>query len=402
MVRNPILDDPAVQIEKHELAQFRAEEGRFPKDGELAEWRARNLDAARARRAQEDATRAKEQAQEDARRAKEHARTERIRAAREAVIKRRMATRMQRPENYVPPTSVDEVIRRIAAGESYFEEAKLPDRRYDRFNEANRPDAVDFEACNFANASFANFAFTPDFNVKDALFHGADISRCQFHIGSNCTGADFSNVSFDKTAFYKGAIVTGASFEGAHLGYACSIQFDYNRVLHGDVRNASSEWNKLWKAFTGIQQFLNISLGIGYFGLLLTKIFLFSALGTLQKVALENPAFAQANAQLKLLQDGIPVWQMVFGGASQSYYSFGVAAVILIYQILRYRLTRQIGPMIEDQRADGRTPRLRDYVGLMKSYRRAQILGFVAVGVFSIDLYLALTDIVFPINFARS
>lgn len=316
---------------------------------------------------------------------------------RNAILTHRRAIRLQRPKNYVAPKSFAEIEARMAAGEAYFEGASFDGLRYYPHQDAE-PLLVDLEECNFANVRFSGVYFPPSTLAAGAVFHGANFYGCRIYARADFERADFSQATFHKTLFFHGARLEDASFEEARFRYYCSLEFDRNRVFRADIQKVRSTWMTLRRAFTGIEQFLNIAFCLAYFTLLLAKVYVLSAVGDIQSAVLEQQAANGLTGDAAPFENGVPVWQMVFAGGTPTAYSVGVAVLVLLYQIGRYQLTRKIGPMIEDQRTDGRTPAWDDYARLFKWYRRVQVLGFVALTVFVVDLYYGLSGTVHPIS----
>lgn len=308
------------------------------------------------------------------------------------ILGHRRSIREKRPENYSPPRDLDELNARVKAGEAFFEEMDLS---LDFF--AN---PIDLEACNMSKSTFGPAHLMDKTRLADALFRSCDFTKCKFGPGTDAARADFSKSDFRDVTFRDGANIHRASFEDCSFSDGSAVRFDRNRVFRADIRQARSDWNILWRAFTGVEQVLNIVFCLGYFAMIIAKIFAFSALGAFQSMALAQPGVAEANARFGVLENAVPVWQMVFGGATPTVYSVGVAGIILIYQIGRYRLTRRIAPLIENEKSEGNTPARADYDGLLKQHRRLQILGVIALAAFSIDLAFALFGIVYPINWA--
>lgn len=317
--------------------------------------------------------------------------------ARNAILAHRRAVRMQRPNNYIAPKNYAEIQARMAAGEAYFVGASFEGLTYHPSQEAEMP-IVDLEECNFGGVAFNGLYFPPSTIASGAVFRDANFYGCHIYSGANFESADFSRAAFHKTIFFRGARLENASFEEARFNYYCTIEFDRNRVLRADLQKVRSTWMTLRRAFTGIEQFLNIAFCLGYFVLLLSKVYVLSTVGDIQHAVLERQIHAPLPEHTALPEGGVPVWQMVFAGGTPTAYSIGVAVLILIYQIGRYQLTRKVGPMIDDQRTDGRTPAWADYASLFKWYRRVQVLGFVALAVFFVDLYYALSSTVYPMN----
>ncbi|WP_299554196.1 pentapeptide repeat-containing protein [uncultured Tateyamaria sp.] len=319
--------------------------------------------------------------------------------ARRAILVHRKAIRMQRPDNYVAPESFAEVQSRMAAGEAYFKGASFEGLHYSPYQNTEPP-IVDLEECNFSDVKLNGVYFPPSTMAGGAVFGAAKLYGCHAYASADFERADFSRAVFHKTSFFSGVRLEDASFEDARFHYYCSIEFDRNRVRCADLQKVRSKWMALKRAFTGIEQFLNVAFCLAYFTLLLAKVYVLSTVGDIQTAVLKRQAELGLGEGAVLFEEGVSVWQMVFAGGTPTAYSLGVAVIILLYQIGRYRLTRKIGPMIEDQRTDGRTPAFRDYASLFTWHRRVQVLGFVALAVFVIDLYYALSNTVYPVNWS--
>lgn len=226
---------------------------------------------------------------------------------------------------------------------------------------------------------------------------GAFFTKCVFHSGCDFENAILKDATLRDVSFQGGVNLADTSFEGAKFEGSCSIAFDQNLVLRSNFKYVSSDWVRIYTSFTGIQQFINIAFCFGYFLLLFGKIFALSALATLQSRFLLDSETSVILNEAFLLDKGSPIWQLVFGGASPTFLSITVAVLILVYQVERYRLTNSIAPMIEDQKTDGVTPRQQNYTSLVARFKRNSLLGFFALSVFLIDLFFALTGVVYPL-----
>ncbi len=127
-----------------------------------------------------------------------------------------------RPLDYQPPESADELLHRYAAGERYFWDVDIPEKS--DFRNSMLADAtfdhgmlsdIDFQGANLQHVGFLNC------NVKCTDFRGADLE-----------GATFTGSSVEATYFGK-ANLTGVSFAGAYAyGY---------ELKDGDMPDAQGE-----------------------------------------------------------------------------------------------------------------------------------------------------------------
>ena len=110
-----------------------------------------------------------------------------------------------------PPTTVEELLARYAAGERYFVGAELDEPRVDMSGVVL--DGADLSACWFMT-SFRNAS------LKDTKFCRANVKCCDFS-GADLSNADFSEAALEATV-WDGAVLAGARFGdvslyGAHL-----------------------------------------------------------------------------------------------------------------------------------------------------------------------------------------
>jgi uncharacterized protein YjbI with pentapeptide repeats len=111
-----------------------------------------------------------------------------------------------KPADYRPPMSAEELVRRYNAGERYFWEVDIPERADLRhvtlagatFNGGWLSD-LDFSEANLRDASFLRC------NLKCTDFRGADLLGAIFR-GSSLEATDFGNTD-----------LSGIDFTGAHV-----------------------------------------------------------------------------------------------------------------------------------------------------------------------------------------
>ena len=111
---------------------------------------------------------------------------------------------MQKPPDYRPPETVQELLERYGAGERYFAETDLPDGSdlngailEGAYLEFSWFHSVNFSRANLKGVSFGNC------NVKCANFSQANLE------GANFRGAAVESINLE------GANLTGASFAGS-------------------------------------------------------------------------------------------------------------------------------------------------------------------------------------------
>ena len=115
-----------------------------------------------------------------------------------------MTENIERPANYQPPQSAEDLLLRYSEGERYFAELELDDATYD------------FQNVILEGADFSRSFITADFRgakLKRAAFRSANIKTCDFR-NADLAGADFSGALLEGTEF-EGANLQGARFEGA-------------------------------------------------------------------------------------------------------------------------------------------------------------------------------------------
>jgi uncharacterized protein YjbI with pentapeptide repeats len=382
MVYDPRKSDPEIMLSEIESKEYSHKFGHRPTFEQLNKYRAEKARQASIKLAEQtDKEAVKRKIMDEKARERQE--------QRKRIVSQRLANRNRRPKNYRPPKKLDDLIARNLAGESYFADAEVS------FEIDGKSLILDFEGCNFTGATLTDITLNEGSTFENVIAQGATLRQCSFLSESNFANVDLKNATIEETAFEESAIITGTSFEGARFDNKCRIPFDENLVLRANFKSVSSDWVQIYTAFTGVQQFINITFCFGYFFLLIGKIFALGTLAGIQKRILSDPNLGELIANALKLDGGTPVWQLTFGGATPTFLSIVVAGLILIYQIERYRLTNAIAPMIEDQKTDGITPRVENYLSLTKQFKRNFYLGIIALTVFCIDLFFALISVVY-------
>lgn len=381
MVIDPTKNDPDFILSKTEHKKYFAKFGHNPTPEQL-----RTFLEQEARQAKiEDAERTAIQNElKQAQRQRED--------ERKKIVSERIAKRNQIPNNYQPPKSLTELLIRVSTGESYFVDAEVS------FLTDDRSLILDFEGCNFSGATLTDIRLFKGSTFENVIAQGATFKDCLFYSGSKFAHSDLKNATIEDTLIERSVTLTGTSFEGVTFSKSCKIAFDQNLVLRANFKSVSSEWVKIYTAFTGVQQFTNIAFCLGYFLILFGKIFALSIFAEAQTRMRSDPMMKGFTEKALLLDSGTPVWQLVFGGATPTLLSISVAVLIFAYQVERYRLTNAIAPMIEDQKTDGITPKIENYQSLTERFNRNFYLGLLALIVFLIDLFYALFGVVYPPN----
>lgn len=245
----------------------------------------------------------------------------------------------------------------------------------------------DLEAFNFDGATFRHVTFAKDANLTDATMVGADLEDVTFEPGCNVSNVDFRQTHFDSVTIMPGCLIQGASFQLARFEKGISVEFDHNN-LSGAAFAAPrrDRWFGLSRSYSTIAQVLNAILSMTYFALILIKLYLFRALGTVQQAAFERtPSAAMQGADFSR----VTVFDFVFGS---QWSSFALAFLIITYQALRLYLTVNIAPLIEAERQSGHTPLLVDFARLLRLQRLTSVLGWIALLVFLYEIYGLLTQ----------
>ena len=114
-----------------------------------------------------------------------------------------------RPTNYKPPESREELLRRYASGERSFPDTELS--------------GADLAGVTLDGASFERWSWFSSTNFDGASLRGTSFRECNVKCASfrhaDLTGASFQLAAVEATEF-DGAKVEGVSFVGAtHYGY---------------------------------------------------------------------------------------------------------------------------------------------------------------------------------------
>lgn len=356
--------DPESELLRLERAAYCRKHGRFPSDEELRRDRDEEEQLSRERDREERERQAKRQQDKEIEDEK-----------RRSVIARRIAAAETRPINYVPPASVEKLRERVKDGEAYF-----PDMRLNE--DGMEDDVIDFdlEACNCSSGRFHRIVFAGA-NLSGASFSNSKFVKIRFAATTTCKSVDFHGSVFQDTQFERSCTVTGSDFRDANFDGKSSIEFDRNSILHARFSRTNS-YQQLTAAYTPARQFLNVSLGLGYVGLMVGKVYFLSAVAAAQSTLMSKALVRDAFDFDSMEREGRTIASIIVQGMSPSIVTAGLFILVLLYQVGRWHVTTIVGPMIEYQRSDGRTPNKDSYEGAIKFQRIVKWLGWAAFGVF--------------------
>ncbi|WP_370205960.1 hypothetical protein, partial [Pararhodobacter marinus] len=130
-------------------------------------------------------------------------------------------------------------------------------------------------------------------------------------------------------------------------------------------------------------------------------IFLLATLAQGQSWALDAAALGGAGVPEGLTAGvregvrGVPVWRLAFEGLVPGDYSLLIALLIALHQRARYVVTTRLAPLLDLQRYDRVTPPRDAFAMLAVLDRLTALLGFVVLVIFSANLYLAATSVIY-------
>lgn len=238
---------------------------------------------------------------------------------------------------------------------------------------------LDLDLFDFQGSSFKNVNFVRNAQLCGCDFSGSKLENVYFGGGVNVTEADFSNCELKNVTFDYNCKISGASFRFAKFRRGVKIQVDRNHLATTifDERR-TDEWAKMAKSFSGIWQYINLTLGGLYMMILIIKLYAFNFIVEWSAALLGKDTSNQSEFV------SISTFEFLFGS---SVWSIILALLILTYQGLRLFLTVSIGPMIDYEVRSGYTPERSAYLPLIRATKILRILGWVALLLFVFELW---------------
>lgn len=357
-------DDPNFKLDAYWSKQFHKVHGRFPDKTELSDFERSAHEKSEALRQEEERKRAESEKVETAKL-----------LARADLVRSRLQSREEIPQAYSPPDSVQRLLEIIDSGGTYVAFTKIRGEKDKRISLD-----VDLEALNLENSVFEFVDFSSKCNLDDANFKDSTFRNVTFRSNCSVNGTNFSGSNFSSTKFSPDADVLGASFKDSSFENGSYIDFDRNLILDAFFKDGRSDsWYKLSSPFSGIWQFINVTLSSAYLISLYFKLQLFNGLSTTSQYARSLLDYEPTRK--------ITLYEFVFG---ESYSGAFAAILILLYQILRLYVTLKIGPMIESTKTSGVTPEKFRFTGYLRITPLIKALGYLALVAFLWNFWLLL------------
>lgn len=205
-------------------------------------------------------------------------------------------------------------------------------------------------------------------------------------------------------AHLEGASLEEAHLEGAHIRLANldladltsvnGLRFNENRVHRARIPgNAKDPWSVLRRGYTGPWFFVHLLLLTMFFTPYVAKIFYLSAVSDAHML-IERKAETLADelseydtlkrfydTQTARFEDAHErkraVWVLI--GWTESWWSFGMAMVIVLYNAMRGFLTLKVSSLRDAEERSEITPRLDEYWRLFQIHRVARVIVHAAV-----------------------
>jgi Pentapeptide repeats (8 copies) len=248
-------------------------------------------------------------------------------ARRYARMREARAKSHSKPDDYLPPTSAEELKLRIAAGESYFAGAQL---------DCEDLSGAALMGCNFSNGTFRN--------VK---FNGADLSQADL---SAAIFSEYPDSNGPQPTDFSDAILEEADFSGSDIVGAVGLEFDNNYIK--DVRisdRPTDAWSKLKDRYTAFSSFVTILFSALYFLPVIFTLLLWYTVGGVQEF---YPEFVARLTDLINVRSGssfdycpsddcVTTWSFVAAIliTPNGIKFAGLAIALFVYNVLRVRVT---------------------------------------------------------------
>lgn len=301
---------------------------------------------------------------------------------REKIIAVRKASGTHRPDEYVPPMSLEQLQTAVDAGQYYLEGCVIK-------GSETSPVIIhlDLAGTNLARAEFYHVRFS-----KSADLSEADLSDCILHDvafadGCRLIATNFNNARrIEKLKVAQGAIIKRASFQFAKFHSKPDIAFDENNILNAVFyARRSDSWTKLSSAYSAIRQIIYIFLFALYVAPILFKVYLFQAVASSDELMTILGAVGEARTNGEYGENTVTVWQIVFG---ESMSSILAVSLFIVFHVARAYITMAISPLIDSERQTGYTPAKESYQPLIKLNNGVRVLLLIVLALIFWDLYL--------------
>lgn len=364
-------DDIGFKLDMYWSKKFHKVHGRFPNRKEL-------VDFERLAHAEAEAESLVIKQKEERERAEKERLLEMEDLARSNLVRSRLRNRNEIPKDYSPPDSVKQLLEMVQSGETYVAFTKIRGTADERILID-----TDLEGLNLESSIFEFVDFSSSCNLNKVNFKNSTFQDVTFQSKCSAKEVDFYYSTFSSTKFSPEACIIDASFKNCSFENDSYIDFDKNLI--SDVvflkNDRTDSWHKLSTPFSGIWQYINVTLSGAYLISLYFKIQMFNGISATSQHARHLIEYETTKK--------ITLYEFVFG---ESYTSVIAALLILLYQMLRLYMTLKIGPMIESTKASGVTPEKIRFVDYIRIMPFMAVLGYSALVVFLWNFWLLLNS----------
>ena len=247
---------------------------------------------------------------------------------------------------------------------------------------------VDLEKVRFLKAHLEN-AWLINANLKNAWLSNATLENANL-CGANLEKALLMETNL-KNAILSGANLTGAQLKhanlnGADVRGATGIIFDSNRVDRLRIEGkAPDPWSVLRRNYTGPRFFIHILLLVAfllpYIGKAIVLTSISNGMVLIDKTLSAIPTDISTDT---LLKKKAAVW-ILMGFTNDNniiitFYFVIIAWMMIAYNIFRYILATKVSDLREAEDRSKITPAKKEYLGLYRLHRIANVFMYIGYG----------------------
>jgi uncharacterized protein YjbI with pentapeptide repeats len=274
---------------------------------------------------------------------------------------------------------------------------------------------IKWRGANLSNCDLSGMNLVK-FNLSGVTARNADFSNC------NLENADLSKALLNAASFksanlryttWQDAVLNAADFEGADLRYAKNIWFDQNNLYTARLSPKGGDaWTQLRREYSGSR--------LAFHMLILVAFFLPYVIRAAAWTQVNNAQLAHAAALQEIQSDPSKrrameaataifpelsqvatskclapkckewrIWELLLA-RDAIWYSQVLAWLLIVYNLARFYLTWQVGPLRDDEDRTYVTPARSDYLALFGAHRLVQVVFYVSIVSFAFHAYDAL------------